>query len=269
MEEKDRELLNVLSDMDLSEANTLFSPYTNGPKTDRMGDVSLADGTYISWDGFRGNVKYGPCHFDVIWNQLLKKRPNIIVANFGLHLLHLYAGGREPPVCFMQLWLNYESWLDEAVAIAEEVGAKLLLFKTTNLMCTEKFVDQYAISAPLFEQGDSATLNKCYYQVQQLINQDRSGNAKSFNVTVDKIKEYCRHGAFINHGVTYLNDRLFQHVKELQHHSSPNLTIAIYNDHDVESCNYTSIPDGRHYHPLNLVRIRLLANMIQCLWKDG
>ncbi len=33
----------------------------------------------------------------------------------------------------------------------------------------------------------------------------------------------------------------------------------------IQSCNYTEVGDGRHYHPLNLVRIRLLANMIDCL----
>ena len=39
--------------------------------------------------------------------------------------------------------------------------------------------------------------------------------------------------------------------------------LAVFNDQVIQSCRYTN--DGRHYHPLNLVRIRILGNLLGCL----
>ena len=47
-----------------------------------------------------------------------------------------------------------------------------------------------------------------------------------------------------------------------------NLTVDIYNDHDMEKCAYTSKWDGLHYHTLQIPRIRMLAHMIKCLDSD-
>jgi len=43
------------------------------------------------------------------------------------------------------------------------------------------------------------------------------------------------------------------------------MRIVVFNDHDVLTMNYTERADGRHYHPLNLMRIRLLGNYLRCL----
>jgi hypothetical protein len=163
--------------------------------------------------------------------------------------------------CKFENWLNYEAWLDEVVQIAQVVDARVLLFKTTNLMCTAKFTGVYATANNLYEAKDPAILQTCREKAGRAV---RDGGAQS-RVGEEDIENYCFNGTFNEAGASYLNERVRKFVEKNQNISAK-LFMGIYNDHDVETCPFTGGGDGRHYHPLNMLRIRLLANHLhQCL----
>ena len=54
---------------------------------------------------------------------------------------------------------------------------------------------------------------------------------------------------------SFLNRRLVEFLREKSYVFPRE---AFQHDSGLQSCPYTDISDGRHYHPLNLVRIRLL-----------
>jgi len=62
----------------------------------------------------------------------------------------------------------------------------------------------------------------------------------------------------------FLNSRLYVQAKRAGP-SSIGMSNSVFNDYDVESCEFTKQSDGRHYHPLNLLRIRLLGHMLSCM----
>jgi hypothetical protein len=67
-------------------------------------------------------------------------------------------------------------------------------------------------------------------------------------------------------GSQYLNQRIHTFVNKYNaQYDGHGPIIQIFNDHDVESRDYTANMDGRHYHYLNMLRIRLLMNQIQCV----
>jgi hypothetical protein len=72
-------------------------------------------------------------------------------------------------------------------------------------------------------------------------------------------------------GAQYLNQRIHDFVEKYnaQHDCGNGPIIQIFNDHDVESCDYTTHTDGRHYHYLNMLRIRLFMNQVQCVKNHG
>jgi hypothetical protein len=73
---------------------------------------------------------------------------------------------------------------------------------------------------------------------------------------------------FVHVGAQYLNQRIHNFVEKYnaQHDCGNGPIIQIFNDHDVESCDYTTHTDGRHsYHYLNMLRIRLFMNQLQCV----
>ena len=260
--------IDKLQSMDLSEANEWLNPdalHHVGFFEDSKSGVQFNDGTHIYWAGYRGgDVGEDACQFDELWEKIARHKPDVLVANFGLHWLHLINGGRDVPLCYVQWWLDYEKWLEQVVKVADSIGTKLLLFKTTNFICTDKFWGDYAVSAPNYEIQDRDTLEACYKYIHNLPLPD------DYFLSKDSVERYCERGALEEHSVKDLNHRLLEFVDKYnkQSHQS-NMTVAIYNDHDVESCEFTDDEDGRHYHPLNLMRIRLLAHVIQCLYPDN
>ena len=78
-----------------------------------------------------------------------------------------------------------------------------------------------------------------------------------------------------NHGSQHMSQRMYRFVANFLQNATTtattatrgtllpsNLKIGIYDDSVIQSCDYTEVLDGRHYLPLNLVRIRLLANIL-------
>ena len=102
------------------------------------------------------------------------------------------------------------------------------------------------------------------------------------NVFVDDamMLDYCYNGTLTKRGSQHLNQRFYKwfiqqtsSMKNLDHAGAAyggaarkelpsNLRIGIFDDTGIESCHYTSIRDGRHFKELILVRLRLLANII-------
>ena len=236
----------------------------------RHNNETTQSGSYqMVWDGFRSIVSGGE-RFDILWERVRQWQPNILVVNAGLHWLHFQGGGRDSPLTHVRLWTDYEAWLDQVVQLAEEIGTTLLLFKTTNLICERKYVGVYANTSAMIEQERQGKtkptfVQRCVEQLQQL--QIEEGENTQVLSKAD-ITKYCQEGTFDEVGVQNLNDRLFRSVQNMINTNAAtlNLTISIFNDHDVMSCGYTRVTDGRHYHPLNLLRIRLLANMVQALY---
>jgi hypothetical protein len=65
-------------------------------------------------------------------------------------------------------------------------------------------------------------------------------------------------------GSNYLNERMKNVINDIQNIDnefiSSNITLGMYNDHDIQPCELTD--DGRHYYKTVLSRIDLLANML-------
>jgi hypothetical protein len=277
--------LDHLLRMDMTAGNHAVNP--NGE--DQLGwldetapEVQLEDGTHFVWIGHRGGDLTGDevCQFDDIWARIRQLQPDILVVNFGLHWLHLIADqghGRSVPLCAVQYWLRYEQdWLHQVTQVAMKGRVKLLLFKTTNYMCIDNFGGDYSDAASLYQRQDAYTINRCERELQR--KRDYYHNSPGMMSSLEGLEDanltrYCAKGVLDEYGAKDLNHRLFEFVHEYnmknnnqQKSTGHDLQIAIFNDHDTQSCPYSEPDDGRHYHPLNLMRIRLLANMIQCLY---
>ena len=271
-----------LQDMDMTPANYAVNPDMDeqaGWSNSAPAELRLSDGTVVVWDGRRGSPGESACQFDSVWKHIFQEvRPGIVVVNFGLHWLHLMGAGRDVPLCYVQAWLNYENWLASIVKMAKDSGSvRLLLFKTTNYICVDQFWGDYADAAALFQsegKNVETARNKCRHLIQELVRDStRAAGLPVDMLGAENITRYCERAVFNDYGVKDLNHRLLEFVQKQQQQQqkqrpSNNMTIAIFNDHDLQSCAYSAPNDGRHYHPLNLMRIRLLANMIQCLYKE-
>ena len=203
-------------------------------------------------------------------NLIIDFKPKVLVANIGMHLLHMENFGRDMDVNVgIRKWLAYEEFLQDTVIASEEAGVELLLFKTTNFICGAKYKQSWKKGYELYGMNDSATLDKCFLSYRRQHDND---------VLDEDIRSYCRDGVINDNGSQKLNERLYGFVNEVNHKRkqeggpSP-LTIAVFNDHDIQSCGTTRKSDGRHHPALNLARIRLLGNYIGCMlnsnWGDS
>lgn len=199
-----------------------------------------------------------------ILQDVIDFRPKVMLVNIGLHLLHLWNYGRDTNAS--ESWLNYETFLEETIEAAKEAGAELLLFKTTNFVCEDKYASMWKRGGPKYRAHDEQTLTDCFATV-------REANLDAATVGDEDVASYCRDGPIIEYGVQKLNARLHQFVTEANNDmrghggagGSLQLRIAVFNDHDLQSCETTREGDGRHHHPLNLARMRLLGNYIDCM----
>jgi len=188
-------------------------------------------------------------------DNLVDFKPDIIIANVGLHLLHLQNFGRE--VDNIVPWLGYEDTLENMVEAAEAAGAEVLLLKTTNFVCPMKYSGSWLRGSMLYAKDDMETLNNCFMSYRKTFPTTVVGDAD--------IMDYCKYGVIDNRGSNRLNQRLYRFVENARGRH-PSLKMAVYNDHDLQSCETTVAKDGRHHHPINLARARLLGNYLDCLY---
>ena len=153
------------------------------------------------------------------------------------------------------------------------------MFKTTNHVCEAQYTDEWKGAVQFYtgksDAADPSSL--CRNQlVSMLNNQTLAFNSNSSvpwadasGFTEQMMDRYCRDAIFTEHGASVLNDRLVRfleqyqmdHGKEL---SQAGIRLALFPDHDVQPCKF-SAGDGRHYFKLVLMRIRLFANLLQCV----
>ena len=211
------------------------------------------DGTNIQWMGVSGPTRIFESAFQHAWKKVRSLKADIVVVNMGLHFFHFYGHGKDTAGPSIHAWVNYEAWLQNALEQIVSAGAKIILFKTTNFICEEKYVREYSTGNTLYRQKDNTTLAEC--------NKLAYEEGKPHQLTRDNITNYCKLGVFNENGASYLNERLFVFVKSLPEMAG--IKIGIFNDHDVEQCQHCK--DGRHYHESNLLRLRMLGNQIQCM----
>ena len=175
--------------------------------------------------------------------------------NYAFHWLHLcplrsHRGDK------VKLWLEYKDlWLAQVHSLAVEIGAELVLYKTANFVCDEKRTGDYAEKAIGYLNGQQDLLEECFEMYK--------GYSESHGIPLDKIRLYCERGHFTEDGVQYLNDQVWEFVRDLQ---SSNVAegypvVGVFDDRAVEGCWSTS--DAIHHkHDIMPMRIRLLANTI-------
>jgi len=237
-------------------------PQTAGVVCDKLGPqhlqhqlegTRLDDGTWVKYSNTACSLQEENV-VETRTNLIRDFRPNIIVANIGLHLLHFQDYGRDTNECHLEKWINYEGWLEDIVVAAENAGTEYLLFKTTNSICSKRYISKFVQGTKSYTRKRTKTISRCIASV-------REGTA--LTIGTNAIRDYCKNGIFNDVGSQHLNRRLFKFVDARK--NSTSIKLAVFNDHDVQSCVYTPKGDGRHYHMLNLVRIRILANLLNCM----
>jgi hypothetical protein len=206
--------------------------------------------------------------------------PQILVINQGLHWLHFMGEGRDMNnTKFLSSWVHYETWLLGHLQTAINHNRKLkntsnnyktiqvMLFKTTNRICDSHFLKAYARAAHLYSVNDADTLSKCR---EMIARNNLNGTTINSNITSSDIANYCENATMTEAGVVHLNERLYNFVErqkqQLQEElEETGLKVAIVPDHDIQSCPFTPQGDARHYDRLNVMRIRLYANILESM----
>lgn len=181
---------------------------------------------------------------------------------------------KETQSCAVKKWLTYERFLDDAIEAAKAAGATLILAKTTNFVCSSKFTGAFAQASADFSSTNhrtrARTLDLC--KTALLADYGYSAGIKGMlkelsSAAPSMAEDYCLNGVFDNSGSIHLNSRLREHIPAAKIVSSGSgggnfALVTVFNDNAVQSCRYTNTEDGRHYHPLNTVRVRMLGNLI-------
>jgi hypothetical protein len=260
--------LNVttLSDMHMSDANSMITSWPGcrvGKKNNAHPCTEDEQSNFSASHHLKYTAKRNVCANDTgLLSTMRDHEPQVIVANIGLWMLHFQARGRDiRGDCVVNTWIHYEQWLGNMLLMAEDVGAQALFFKTTNTICSEKFTGQYSKANKLYEMMDNETLLDCFNNLK--FTQKADALPTSDFLSDEDIHSYCTNATFNNRGSAHLNQRLHNFVESNRNTTS--IVLHVFDDNTIKSCDYTDRGDARHYHPLNLVRIRLLAHLISCL----
>jgi hypothetical protein len=233
------------------------------------------DGAFYMWIGRDGaSMHRNDTHdFSKIWVNVGSHKPDVVVANMGLHWHHFHSnsrrGGKTTRADLVSRWIHYEDWLGEVVREVFKTGAKVLLFKTNNARCEEKFYGGTAKLNKLYRAKDNQTLSECRdYYASEMANH---------NTTPEEISSYCEYGTSNEIGTAYLNERLIKYLTQhnwLEGHntftasgeSASKMRIGLFDDHAVQACSYSG--DDTHFVELSLLRVRLLANLLECIGQE-
>jgi len=248
----------------LSQANALVESHPANKQVDVAGFtrprkiIKPEDGTHIEWIGMAGLTEE-PALTNAIRSMFEQSKliqPEIIVFNFGIHWMQSCPTRcpTDPSIVFW--WAHYQDWLQSGLKLAKQVNANILLFKTVNYICRDAFRGNFQSESRAYQDQDPNQLESCQATLKPLVN-----NHTEFPVSTQDTNDFCRYGSLTEIGSQHFNQQINAFVKNLE--PMENLTVAVYNDHDVESCSYTKEGDGRHYHNLNLLRLRSMANLIQ------
>ena len=219
--------------------------------------------------GYSVGYAWARTHIDYALQYLTIYKPKVVIANIGLHLLHIQNHDHDKGYKEVELWLNYEKILEQIVIAAETAGVETLVLKTNNFICDEKYIDNFAKGISLYSAQNMRVINQCVASITQ--KEQNYKSSSGISITVQDIQNYCTNAVLNEKGSSGLNERLYRFVdarRKQQHQSistSPSIKLVIFNDHKLQSCETTGIGNARHHHILNLARIRLLANLLDCM----
>ena len=235
-----------------------------------------SSGAQVMWTGFHGMNMALNCRFDeYVWPEIRKYRPDVLVANWGIHMFH-HGHAYPKSLCLVDQFLRYQEWLQTVLNLAKEVGTKVLLFKTTNRICPEKYPQLLQDGVALQRNDTKAFMHNCVSTLERIMNDPMApehailapNSSHGYYFIKSELYHYCWEAVGGDEAAQRLNRHMKKFIaKAQQDPSNENLTIALYNDHDMERCEYTTENDGSHFW-LHYPRIRLLSHMIQCLWND-
>ena len=207
--------------------------------------------------------------FDYALQYMTIYKPKVVIANIGLHLLHIQNYGHDMGYKTVESWLNYEKTLEQFVVAAENAGVETLALKTSNFICDEKYTREFAKGVHLYSAQNRQAIKKCVTSIRK---EEHLYKSSSATITVQNIRNYCTNAVLNEKGSSDLNERLYRFVndrrkQQQQQHSisSPSTKLVIFNDNKLQSCETTRRADARHHQILNLARIRLLANLFDCM----
>lgn len=235
-------------------------------------DMNLPrDDTRLLWSGLSYTMDHRVTEHKLsnMFNVTKQLQPNIIVTNMGIHWLHFYNIARDVSLEGLQRWIHYEEWLQQVFDFAySETQATVLLYKTTNFICDKKLYDSFQVANDGYEARNPDILRKCNASVSQL-----DPIYFSTEQGQSHVLEYCVNGTINNRGTSALNRRMRSYLQETnllrthyrENSSLPPLHVDIFDDNIFQSCDYCSGNDGMHYHKLNLLRARMMANQVACL----
>lgn len=222
------------------------------------------DGTWIEWMGAAGprlDYKY-VSYVEEMFYKAENMKPQIIVANFAFHWLHICPDLNCPSSTssggvIIQYWIYYrKKWLQRLYDMAIRVDASLLLFKTSNFVCDEKRTGQWAKGVMMYLSSDGDKHEQCYNSNKRFMS--------SYNISELWLRDYCKYGHFTEFGAQFLNAQVKGFVREkmFEKRNHSKLVVGLFGDHDIQDCNSTQ--DGIHHkHEMTLARLRLLANTIE------
>lgn len=218
--------------------------------------IRLRDGTHIQWAGMAGFNDHLRTEnlLHAMWKDVKSIRPQVVVANMGLHWLHFYNIARNTSAEAIDRWIHYEQWLEQVYSMAESLNVRVLLFKTTNRICDRKLYDVFRDANVLYNARDQSTVENCLRALRSIL---PLGSSVAAN-------DYCVNGTINNKGVEQLNQRLRAFVtKKLLHKDA--MLVDIFDDNAIQQCRHSPENDGLHYHASNLMRVRLLVNQLSCV----
>jgi hypothetical protein len=236
-----------------------------GSVTSVVDDVNKVDMYYLKVSEINGTVT--DTIFQYINNEM--DGADLVVFNVGLHLFHLIGPTNVHnmlPAAY-QAWINYELMIKDFIKLSIKKKPKIILIKTTNIVCDGKFMNAWSDLSKKYNNNDKETINYCIDHVSKATNISTTNNKTV--ITTNQISKLCQFGAMTSKGSIFLNERMKNVINDIQINDdefiSSNITLGIYNDHDLQSCELSRKGDGRHYKKTLLSRINLLAIMLNCL----
>jgi hypothetical protein len=218
---------------------------------------------------------------------------DLVVFNVGLHLFHLIGDktknikGRNSGPEEYRTWIHYDLYIKNIIKLLSKRKPKIILMKTTNRICEDKFNMSWLELSKKYNSNNNETINYCVDHVTNKLKEEEEKRSKTSTsttnnnnnnnitktktktkttaiITTNQIKKLCQYGTMTSKGSNYLNERMKNIINDIKNNDnefiSSNITLGIYNDHDVQSCELTD--DGRHYYKTVLSRINLLANTL-------
>ncbi|KAL3933514.1 MAG: hypothetical protein SGBAC_010367 [Bacillariaceae sp.] len=218
---------------------------------------------------------------EMLKTQLVK--PDVIIFNAGMHLLHL-APMRSLRHDTFASWIQYESLLDSLLQVGLDSGASAaLIAKSTNKICSEKLPTDMKRYTKSYHHKTQNAQKECRNSIETQGKDLQDAGGPNITVLSDsQIEEICELGTFDENGSFFLNARMSKWVNQMQTEKTKELArddddggcstktsctrsrLQYFNDHDIESCEFTEERDGRHYPKLSLVRLHLLAILLDC-----